>query len=137
MSQLSDYMENIVINHIFRNQAYTPPTIVYVALFTSVTGLEANTPSAEVIGNAYARQAITFSAASGGATSNSSNITFPTATPSGWGLITHVAIVDHVSNTSWGSNVNVLAWGALSASKQIDANDTFQISASNLTLTVA
>lgn len=48
MANLSDYMENKIIDHMLRNQAYTPPATVYVALFTAVTGLEANNPTSEV-----------------------------------------------------------------------------------------
>lgn len=136
MAEFSDFYENKIIDHMLRNQAFTTPTTVYVALFTAVTGLESNNPTAEVSGNAYARQAVTLSAASGGASSNSADITFPTATPSAWGLITHVALVDHATYTSWGSNVNVLMWSALDTSKQIDANDTFKINTGDLDITV-
>jgi hypothetical protein len=135
MSEFSDYLENKIIDHILRNQAFSPPTTVYVALFTAVTGLEANNPTAEVSGGSYARQSVTFSAASGGATSNTANITFPTATGS-WGTVSHIALVDHASNTSWGSDVNVLMWTQLDASKAIDTDDIFQINTGDLDVTV-
>lgn len=136
MAEFSDYLENNIIDHFLRNQSFTPPATVYVALFTAVTGLESNSPSAEVSGNAYARQSVTLSAASGGTSSNSADVTFPTATPSGWGTVTHVALVDHATNTSWGSDVNVLMWSALDASKTVDANDTFKINSGDLDITV-
>lgn len=125
MSNMSDYLENKVIDHILRNQAYTPPATVYLALFTADTGLEANNPTAEVSGGSYARQAIALSAASGGTTSNSADVTFPTATAN-WGTITHVAIVDHATNTTWGTNVNVLMWAALTASKTVNSGDVIR-----------
>lgn len=56
MSDLSDFFENKIGDHMLRNQAYTPPATVYVALFTAATGLEANNPTAEVAGGSYARQ---------------------------------------------------------------------------------
>jgi hypothetical protein len=137
MSQFSDYYENKIIDHMLRNQSFSPPTTIYLALFTSSTGLESNNPTGEVSGNAYARQAITLSAASGGASENTANITIPTAAPTGWGTITHVALQDHAPNTTWGTNVNVLMWAALTASKAIDAGDIFQINAGDLDITVA
>ena len=79
MAELSDYFENAIINQM-RNVA-GPQVAVYVALFTAVTGLETDAPTAEVSGNAYARQLAGLSAASGGASSNAADVTFPTATP--------------------------------------------------------
>jgi hypothetical protein len=60
----SDYLEDAVLDHVFRNTALTSPTTVYVALYTA-------TPSdagggTEVSGGSYARTAGTFGAASGG-----------------------------------------------------------------------
>ena len=137
MAEFSTYMENLIINHMLRAQAYTPVT-VYVALFTAETGLEANNPTAEVTGNAYARQVVGLSNAVGdGVSSNAGDITFPVATPGAWGNVTHVALVDHISNVTWGSNVNVLMWSLLDNSKQIDANDQFKILATQLGVTVA
>lgn len=35
MSQLSNYLENKLIDHVLRNTAYTPPATVYLALYTT------------------------------------------------------------------------------------------------------
>ena len=35
MSAMSDYLENALINHIFRNTDFTRPANIYVALFTA------------------------------------------------------------------------------------------------------
>ena len=35
MSQMSDYLENKLVDHIFRATAYTAPATLYVALLTS------------------------------------------------------------------------------------------------------
>lgn len=125
---LSTYYKNQVINHMLRAQAFTPASTVYLALFTSVTGLETNSPTGEVAGGAYARQACTLDAASGGVTANTSQINFPTATAS-WGVVTYVALVDHPTNTNWGVNVNVLAYGALTNSKTVDVADIVRFDA--------
>jgi hypothetical protein len=136
MSELSDYLENQIINHMLRNQAFTPPATVYLALFTAITGLEADNPTAEVSGNAYARQAITLTPSTVGLSSNSGALTFPVATPGAWGLISHVAIVDHLTNVTWGTNVHVLMWTQLDGSKQIDANDQFKINDGDLDIAI-
>lgn len=114
-----------------RNQAYTPAATVYIALFTAVTGLESNAPTAEVSGGSYARQALALDAASGGATANTSIIDFPIATAN-WGTVTHVAIVDHLTNSTWGTNVNVLVWAALTTSREILTGELLRISAGDL-----
>jgi hypothetical protein len=138
LSAMSDYMENKVIDHFLRNTTYTPAATVYVALFTANTGLESNNPSAEVStsGTAYARVAVTFNAASGGATANSADLTWTTATAS-WSTVTSMAIVDHATNVTWGTNVNVLMWADLTASKTVASGDTFKILAGDLDVTMA
>jgi hypothetical protein len=44
--------------------------------------------------------------------------------------------VDHLSNTNWGTGVNVLMWSALDNSKQIDAGDQFKIIGGDLDVAV-
>jgi hypothetical protein len=138
LSASSDYLELKLLDHVLGNTAFTQPANIYVALFTASTNLESNNPSAEVStsGTAYARQAVSFAAASSGSCATDATVTFPVATAT-YGTVTHIAIVDHVSNTNWGTGVNVLFYGALTASKQIDTNDQFIISSGNLTVTLA
>lgn len=133
MGAFSNYLENIVLDHIFRNQAYTPPTTVYVALCTADPGEAATGASMNEVSNSggYQRVAVTFGAASGGQISNSSAVTFPQASAS-WGTVTHVAIVD--SNT-YGSG-NVLAYGPLTTSRTIQSGDTAQFATGVLTLSL-
>jgi hypothetical protein len=122
----SDYLENIIINLVLRNVGYTPAATVYVALYTAAPSDAGG--GTEVSGNAYARVAITFSAASGGSTSNSGTLTFATPTPSGWGTVTHFGIFDASSGG------NLLYWNALTASKTINAGDTVTFAAGTLTV---
>jgi len=129
MAEFSTYLENKIIDHMLRNQSFTPPTTVYVALFTADNGLEGGTITGEVSGGAYARQAVTLSAASDGESSNSADIEFPTATAD-WGTITHVALMDAASGG------NVLMHSALDASKTVNNGDTFKINAGDLDITV-
>lgn len=134
MSAASDYLENKLLDHVLKysTASYTAPSTVYVALFTADTGLETNSPSAEIStsGSAYGRQSITFATASGGSSASNATVTFTAAT-STWGTISHVAIMD--AETSG----NVLFYGAVTTSKLIESGDTFQISSGNLTISLA
>jgi len=127
MAEFTDFMENKIIDHLLRNQAYTPPSTVYVALFTSAT--DDSGGGTEVSGGSYARQAVTLSAASGGASENSADITFPQATAD-WGTITHLTLMDAESGG------NMLMHTQLDASKTINNGDTFKISSGDLDITV-
>jgi len=123
----SDYYENKVIDHMLRNQAFTPPSTVYVGLYTAApTDAGGGT---EVSGGSYARQAVTLAAASNGATQNSADITFPTATAD-WGTIVAAGLFD--ASTAG----NLLAWNNLTASKTVNNGDTFKITAGSLTISV-
>ena len=108
----SNYLEAALLDHVLRNTAYTSPTTVYAALMTS-NPTDADTGT-EVTGGSYAREAITFGAASGGTITNSASVTFQ-ALPAT--TITHVAVYD--ASTSG----NLLYYGALT-SQIITTNDS-------------
>lgn len=147
MSASSDYLEDKLLDHVLRNTAYTSPTTVYVALFNSddSTGatselLEAGTLTTECTGGGYERQTVTFDAISNGSTSNSSNLTWDTASDGNWGTITHVAVMDAEAHAQEGDSAgagNVLFYGALDTAREILQDDTFQITAGSLTITLA
>jgi hypothetical protein len=136
MSAASDYLEDKLLDHSLGNTAFTQPSTLYLALFTASTGLESNAiGSASEISNsgtAYSRQTISFGAASSGTASNSATVTFNAATAN-WGTVSHIAIMD--SGTA-GSG-NILYWGAVTTSKTIETNDTFQVSSGNLSISLA
>jgi hypothetical protein len=128
MAEMSNYLENALINATLRNTSYTSPSTVYVALFTSdPTDAGSGT---EVSGGSYARTAVTFGAPSNGVSTNSANVEFPTCTSS-WGTITHIGIMD--ASTSG----NLLYHTALTTSKAIDVDDIFRITTGNLSVTLA
>lgn len=130
MSEMSDYLENALIDATLRNTPYTSPTTVYVALHTA-DPTDAGTGT-EVSGGSYARTLVTFGAPSGGVSSNSADVTFSPATAS-WGTVTHIGIWD--SGTTGGGNL--LYHTPLDSSKTIDTGDIFKITATNLTVTLA
>ena len=125
---MSNYLENALINVTLRATAYTAPTTVYVALFTT-DPTDAGTGT-EVSGGAYARTAVTFAAPSNGVSLNSADVTFPTCTLA-WGTVTQIGIRD----ASTGGNL--LYHTPLDASKTIDLGDIFKITTGNLSVTLA
>jgi hypothetical protein len=93
----SRYLENALLDHVLRNTAYSPPAAVYLAAYTvAPTKTTAGTEVVTTGGTLYARTAVTFSAASGGATSNTGDVLFPVAGVS-WGTIVAVALVDNAT----------------------------------------
>ena len=150
MAAFSDFAENKLIDWLFRAQAIgitgataaagTGPATLYVALLTAAPSDTGG--GTEVSGNAYARVAVTSSLANwagtqaaasttastgtSGTTSNNAAVTFPTPTPAGWGTVTHAAIYD--ASTAG----NLIAWGALAASKVINADDAVSFPAGSL-----
>ena len=128
MAEMSNYLENALINATLRNTSYTSPATSYLALYTSdPTDADSGT---EVSGTSYARQAITFGAPSNGVSTNSAAIEFPQAGGS-WGTVTHVGIRD--ASTSG----NLLFHTALDASKAIATGDVFRIASGSLSVTLA
>jgi len=121
MSDMSDYLENELIKHIFRTGSFTKPTNLYFALFTAAPSDSGG--GTEVSGGSYARVAVSvadasFDATSGtdGQTANSSTITFPTPSAN-WGTVTHLGVFD--ASTAG----NLLAHKALTTSRTVNNGD--------------
>ena len=122
---LSDYLENKVLDHFLGTTAYTMPATVYIALYTAAPNDAGG--GTEATGGSYARQTATFSAASCGATSNDTNIDFASMPAA-----TIVAIGVHDAITSG----NLLVWGTLSSNKALDAGDTLRIATGDLDISI-
>lgn len=127
MAAASDYLEDKLLNHTFKNTAFTSPGTTYLALFDA-DPTDANVTANEISGGSYARQAITWGTVSGGSLSTSADINF-TNMPSC--VVSHVGIYDAATTG------NLLWHGALSSSKTVNLNDTFSILSGNLTVTLA
>ena len=131
MASMSNYLENAMIDQIFRGQAYSFPATLYVALFTAAP--DDTGGGTEVTGGSYARVSVaatlanwagtqgagttTASTGTGGTTSNNNAITFPAPTAN-WGQVTHIGIFDATSGG------NLLFWAALTTPKTINNGDT-------------
>lgn len=144
MSAFADFLENKLVDHLFRGQSYTPPATLYFALYTAAPSDSGG--GTEVSGGSYARAAVTASlanfsgtqssgsttasAGTGGASSNNNSVTFPSPTAN-WGTVTHFGLFDASSGG------NLLVHGALTAAKTINSGDAapvFPAAAFSLTL---
>ena len=128
MAEMSNYLENALINATLRATTFTSPATVYVSLHTA-DPTDAGTGT-EVSGGSYARKSATFGAPSNGVSTTTANITFDQATAS-WGTITHIGIWDALTTG------NLLYHTPLDASKTIATGDIFKIASGSLTVTLA
>ena len=122
----SNTYETLVLQYTFTNASVTRPTAWYIGLFTSAPGEAGG--GTEISGNAYVREAVTFSV-TGDTATNTAAIEWPVATGN-WGTITHVAVFD----ASTGGNQ--IAYAALTASKVIATGDVIRIPAGDLDITL-
>ncbi len=138
MSAFSDFSEDTIINVWLRVQATYKPPGIYIGLWTAtLTDASTGSTASEVSGGAYAREQVVQADANwdatvggDGHTQNSLAITFTTAT-AGWGTVTDVMIVD-ASSTG-----NSIFYGALTTSKTVDIDDTFEFAIGDLDITIA
>lgn len=131
MAAKSDYLENKIIDWLFRGQTFTPPTTLFFGLLTANAN-DAGTLT-EVSGGSYARVGVAASlanfagtqgagttvASSGtsGTTSNNGTITFPAPTAN-WGSIVGMGVWD----ASTGGNL--LVYAALGTAKTVNSGDS-------------
>ena len=128
MAEMSNYLENALINATLRATTFTAPATVYVSLWTSdPTDAGSGT---EVSGGSYARTSVTFGAPSNGVSLNSSAVEFPQATGN-WGTIGWIGINDALTTG------NLLYHTPLTTSKAIDTGDIFKIAIGSLSVTLA
>lgn len=134
MAALTNYLENKLIDHIFRTSSYTKPSTLYVGLITTITDAEAGTVT-EVSGGSYARiarnplDANWAASSTNGTTFNSATIQFPAATAD-WGTCTHMGIWDAATGG------NLLIYSPLVAARTITTGTTPSFGAGALTFQV-
>jgi len=127
MANATDYLENKLIDHIFRTTTWSQPTQLNVALYT-VTPDDTG-GGTEVTGGSYARVDLPplntnwtgthgsttgASSGTGGATDNAVEITFPAPTAD-WGTVVAFGIFDESSN--------LLIWGPVTPNKTVNNGD--------------
>ena len=135
-SEIANALSNSMYDHVLRNTAHTSDTTVYLAMFTSTaieSELEASTFTNEVANaNAYARIALTVTAPSDGAGSNSGDHTFAAATPGNWGTLRWVAITNSATRGAGA----VLVYTQLNSDVVINNGNTLQFNDGDLDIQV-
>lgn len=119
---------NSILNKILRNTDFTPDATIYVSLHTGDPG---DTGANEVTGGTYGRQSCAFDAAASNHTQNTSVINF-TLMPA----ITNPNYVTHFGLWSAASGGTFRGGGAMTANKETNAGDTYQVAAGDLDITL-
>lgn len=151
MSEMSDFLEDLVVEHLFRTATFAKPTVIAIALLTTnavdaddgqfTTGTGVEVPNS----NAYARASdgdaqsntmdpldANWSATGGGdgQTDNVAAITFPQASGS-WGTVAAMAFV----NSATFDAGDMLFYSAVDTSRAIDNGDTAEFAIGAITIT--
>ena len=112
------YLDNIIINQTLRGVPYTPPAVVYAAIYTVAP--TPSSPGVEVSGGGYTRQTATFGVPVNGTAVNASEIVFPIALAP-WGTIVAVGLMDSPVAG------NLLYFSPLTAPRDILVDDQFRL----------
>ena len=144
MSAMSDYLENGLVDQIFRGQTAPTTSTLYIGLYTAAPSDTGG--GTELSGSGYARVSVTSSLANwagtqstgsttastgtGGETSNNTDITFPEPTSS-WGQVQAFGVFDAATGG------NLLFHGSLTINKTINEGDTVTFPAGSLVVTFA
>lgn len=127
MGNISNYLANALLNHIFGKGTYTPPANIYVELSTTAptdSGGNVTPPS----GGGYARKQTApsdWNMAAGRIIDNANAIEFAEASGP-WGTISYFTLWDAAEAG------NFLGWGALATPKAVDSGDTARFAAGDL-----
>jgi hypothetical protein len=143
---MSNFLENELIDHLFRGRSYTAPTQIFVSLHSadptdtggselaSSNGYGTRPGGGTTLYSAWkgTNSEVTNidSAGTGGQTANQNVITFPTCTTSAWVAATHFGLNDAATAG------NLLASAALTTPKTVQVGDTASFAANALTITL-
>lgn len=123
---LSATGENRALAWLFTTSSPTRPTTWYLSLHAGANGGAG--AANELVGNGYARQAVTWTQ-SGNQISNTASVTFGPATGS-WGTVTDICVWDSLTTGT------CLAQSTATASVAYSSGDSATIAASALVLTL-
>lgn len=144
MANMSNYLENKLVDFLFRGVSYSPPSTLYVALCTAGPS-DSSTGSSitEVSGGNYARQSLSSNTTNwyttngdNASTSSGTNGTTGNAVTISWNSVTWSATVTDVAICDALTGGNVLFYGTLSASKAVASGDSISFAANSLTLQI-
>lgn len=127
MGSLTDFAETEMLDHILKVGLYSPPATIYLGLSTA-DPTDDGSGWANPTYTGYGRKAITFAAAAARAIAQTGAVTFDPCT-AGSSVITHYGLWDAETNG------NLMAHGALNASKTIVAGNTPSVASGQVTIT--
>lgn len=124
----SNYLEDKVLDHVFKGSSFAQPSSLFIALFTADPGEEGSL--GEVAAGGYARvECANWAQAANGSKATAQVVTFPQATDA-WGTITHFGIFDAATGG------NFILGGAFTTSKAIGSGDTVELASGTLVVTL-
>ena len=127
----SNYTENEIVDHILGTSAWTMPAAVSLALFTTNPDFETGIGGTEASGGSYARKALAFDAASGGASSNSAQRVWTVGTDIAAGTYVGYGVFDAASGG------NMLFGEAFGANKVLtNSGDTLTFAIGSITYSI-
>lgn len=133
MPAFSATLANEILDHTLGTGAYTMPTDVYLALFTTnPTAADTGTEVALLNGldpTGYGREVITFNAAASQEADNDGDVEFGPALFA-WGTVTHVALYDAATAG------NMLYFGELTTPKTVGVGDSLKLADLGMTITL-
>jgi len=142
---LSNWYVDNILNETYRNIAWTRPTTIYLALYTS--NPTSNDTGTEVSGGSYVRKTVTFAAPVGQSyllydiktgvaetitrrtVKSSAEIVFDIATAD-WGLVTHIGL------RTAATGGNLIAFGPANNSRSILSGERMRVLPDNLTVSL-
>lgn len=144
MANMSNYLENKLIDFTLRGQAFTAPTTLYFALCTA-TPTDASTGSTitEITGGNYSRQSLACNAtnflSTQGDTATPSNGTSGTSSNNAtiaWNSVTWTGTINSVAICDASSGGNMLWYAALTSTKTINSGDSVSFAVGDLSIQI-
>lgn len=142
MANMSNYLENKLVDFLFRSGSYTPPTTLYFALCTSTpTDSLTGSTISEVTGGNYSRQSLTSTTGNwystqgdNTATSTGTNGTTSNVGSIAWNSVTWTGTVSGVAICDASSGGNMLFYSSLNSAKTLVAGDSISFAVSGLSI---
>lgn len=141
MASMTDYLENKLVDFLFRGGAFSAPANLYIALYT--TAPTDSSGGTEVTGGNYARQQLNPGAsnwlstqATTDATSTGTGGTTGNASTIAWNNVTWTGTVVAVGILDASSGGNLLFYKALSFSRTLASGDSISFGVNALTVQI-
>lgn len=142
MANMSNYLENKLVDFLFRGGSFTPPSTLYIALCTNTpTDSSTGATISEVSGGNYSRQSLTSTTGNWystqgdtAGTSSGTNGTTSNINSVAWNSVTWAATVNGVAICDASSGGNMLFYSSLNSSKTLVSGDSISFAVSGLSI---